>query len=605
MQRSPRVAKREALPVNFQILSGKSAKSPVCPVLTTTLNNVQIIRTLDPEFLEPFVSAGRLFEACNLTIIDGLVQFDLRLPFYDTDLGMGLFTDIWLPLNRCRRIAQKLGVFDQLSTLLDWSSRKAYTLDDRTANELVHNWRMQDIADEIYSTREMLATDLKTPPQVLPGGIQVRTQINREDYWTGPPVVNTVRTHLILWSVRCYERHVHEETTDDGEDYCDRYWETYEGLLGMLATICGPSFPTADTFNDKVFLVGGKEISRDEAKEGTLLGQMITAKVISRAVQGIGMVGVRDEKFKPNDFGAPRQRSKSIAASATSGTLDGTPLKQTSFPNETSPKVPGIFPRSPDPQANDAATSSQQGGSLAQDSDAAGPSSMTVELLRRVDAMTSKVSRMEGAEEVYRRRLRKVGLLEKQNAKMAEKLEIMERKLHGRARTTSKSKPSLDLESPDEDLDAEDDETMDEVAARRPRRDIRRNTPAMQGNGFIGDLGDETNPPDSDTPEDDVFDDGFEREKLSTLRRRKGANNVERDVAYSTARGWLPGGFWGFAGKETSPKPRSRRNKRSASSLLSGPSPEEQLSSQGFPYTSIIILVVSLLWLTAFTMFAQ
>lgn len=48
---------------------------------------ISVYRVLDPEHREPFVSAGRLFAACAVSPVQGLLRFKLVKPEYDCTLG--------------------------------------------------------------------------------------------------------------------------------------------------------------------------------------------------------------------------------------------------------------------------------------------------------------------------------------------------------------------------------------------------------------------------------------------------------------------------------------------------------------------------------------
>ncbi|GAA5969044.1 hypothetical protein JCM3765_005277 [Sporobolomyces pararoseus] len=139
--------------------------------------SIEIFRTLDPEPREPYVSLGRIFLACGLTQVEGLLKFKLERPDYDCTLGgIAPFYDIWVPLRDARDIAKELGVINQLAGLLEWETRKAYSVEDKEEGGITHNWKIASdrIAPQDYSTQQMLSVSF---PRIhlLPPNSQVRT----------------------------------------------------------------------------------------------------------------------------------------------------------------------------------------------------------------------------------------------------------------------------------------------------------------------------------------------------------------------------------------------------------------------------------------------
>lgn len=112
-----------------------------------------------PPRREPFVSLGRLFLACSVTPLEGLLRFKLDSLTYDISLGglapsqsrysstslhashsCGSHTvlDIWVPLKTARDVANSLGRLDELAALLDWQTRRAWSVEDKEEGGLVH-----------------------------------------------------------------------------------------------------------------------------------------------------------------------------------------------------------------------------------------------------------------------------------------------------------------------------------------------------------------------------------------------------------------------------------------------------------------------------------
>ncbi|KAK4701734.1 hypothetical protein P7C70_g4492, partial [Phenoliferia sp. Uapishka_3] len=139
---------------------------------------VQVVRILDPEHREPFISLSRIFHACDVSPEEGLVRFELRKPAYDSSLGgLAPFIDIWVTLLEARKVAEELEVIDQLSALLEWETRSAWSVEDKEeGGGIVHNWKISSdrIDPSRYSTSAMLSTPF---PRIhlLPVNSQVRT----------------------------------------------------------------------------------------------------------------------------------------------------------------------------------------------------------------------------------------------------------------------------------------------------------------------------------------------------------------------------------------------------------------------------------------------
>ncbi|GAA5999262.1 uncharacterized protein JCM10292_001711 [Rhodotorula paludigena] len=126
---------------------------------------------------EPFVSLARLFLACSLSPVEGLLRFELDNIGYSTTLGgLAPVFDLWVPLSIARDVADELDRLDELAALLEWETRQAYSVEDKEEGGLVHNWKIgADWLDpQDYSTASMLSTSFPRI-QLLPSGTQVRT----------------------------------------------------------------------------------------------------------------------------------------------------------------------------------------------------------------------------------------------------------------------------------------------------------------------------------------------------------------------------------------------------------------------------------------------
>ncbi|GAA5950093.1 hypothetical protein JCM21900_004595 [Sporobolomyces salmonicolor] len=162
---------------------------------------------------EPFVSLARIFLACGITPIEGLLRFGLERPTYDFTLGgIAPFSDLWVSLKVAREVAKELGVLDELAGLLEWETRRAWSVEDKEESGIVHNWKIASdrIAPQDYSTQSMLST---TFPRLslLPSGAQVRTLLPPTSTFPiyGAPSPSTTlsassaglpATHVALWA---------------------------------------------------------------------------------------------------------------------------------------------------------------------------------------------------------------------------------------------------------------------------------------------------------------------------------------------------------------------------------------------------------------------
>lgn len=140
--------------------------------VTARASGVTIIRVLDPEFREPFISFGALCEACGETSTEGLIRFAKLLcrpvlPVPQTPAtdavsdspmtspssspvsstiplssspgasivevslaGLEPCTELWVPLAVARKVAATYGALEPLALLLSWNTRHAWSLDE-------------------------------------------------------------------------------------------------------------------------------------------------------------------------------------------------------------------------------------------------------------------------------------------------------------------------------------------------------------------------------------------------------------------------------------------------------------------------------------------
>ncbi|GAA5970469.1 hypothetical protein JCM8115_004424 [Rhodotorula mucilaginosa] len=175
--------------------------------------------------IKPFISLARILLACAITPIEALLRFPLVAEAYDTTLGgLAPFLDLWVPLQLAREVVLELGRLDELEALLDWDSRRAWTVEDREEEALLHNWRIptECLSPADYSTKTMLATTfdrmvllpptnqvrtLLPPPEEIPSYGQSNGTTDMEagsDY-------DQLWSKVVEWSVVEYERWNHRD----------------------------------------------------------------------------------------------------------------------------------------------------------------------------------------------------------------------------------------------------------------------------------------------------------------------------------------------------------------------------------------------------------
>ncbi|CAO3598733.1 unnamed protein product [Absidia cylindrospora] len=87
---------------------------------TMTLNQVEQQYHYQHQH-QHWISAGQLWKACGLTLIEGLFLFELASSQYHLDFLQPSFpyTDIWVPLGLARSMATTLGVIEDLAWFLN------------------------------------------------------------------------------------------------------------------------------------------------------------------------------------------------------------------------------------------------------------------------------------------------------------------------------------------------------------------------------------------------------------------------------------------------------------------------------------------------------
>lgn len=161
----------------------------------------------------------------------GLIRFNLLRSAFDVDLaGLAPFVDVWAPLADARRIADELGVLDALAGLLDWSTRRCWSVFDAEEDALLHkcampsvcgtdhrSWRLPptELAEAAYSTDAMLAASFSAVVPLGPDRPHLRTQRPAAPADTSvQPSWDTLWETLCQWSIMAYDLYLDE--ADDG-----------------------------------------------------------------------------------------------------------------------------------------------------------------------------------------------------------------------------------------------------------------------------------------------------------------------------------------------------------------------------------------------------
>jgi hypothetical protein len=128
------------LPVSFVLYPSKRTNQALCPCLVVNHCNISVIRILDPEHQQPYISLDSIFLLANKSIPLGILTHNLDREAGDYDLtlaGLEPREALWVPLKIARRVAEELDLLRPLSLLLDWKTRHIWTLDEGESG-LIH-----------------------------------------------------------------------------------------------------------------------------------------------------------------------------------------------------------------------------------------------------------------------------------------------------------------------------------------------------------------------------------------------------------------------------------------------------------------------------------
>ncbi|CEH16017.1 hypothetical protein CBOM_05893 [Ceraceosorus bombacis] len=224
---------RRPLPLRFLLLPSNRPGGKLCPSLCVHINGHVIVRIMDPEHSEPFVSLAAILHSAGLTVAEGLLRFGLRRDRMDFDMtlaGLEPWDEIWVPLATARRVAESLNILEPLASLLSWSTRHVWSLDEGSSG-LVHNWRVpSSVLDPgTYSTASLTASEFAVV-EPLAAGQMIRTLVSPEQRRSAmlnynPPRsaepvtlrqadARAVNQQLVRWSVQRLETFLSAQEED-------------------------------------------------------------------------------------------------------------------------------------------------------------------------------------------------------------------------------------------------------------------------------------------------------------------------------------------------------------------------------------------------------
>ncbi|SPO21935.1 uncharacterized protein UTRI_01922_B [Ustilago trichophora] len=185
-----RLEARRPAPLRFSLHLSRRPNASLCPCLEVDLASPSsshtfytVTRILDPEHRTPYITLSPILFAANLTLISGLLRFNLSPTSFDLSLaGLEPWDDLWIGLPLARHIASQLGLASALAAILDGKSSTAWSLDEFEEG-LSHNWRVpQQFVDAAsYSTDAITDPKLRfAAVQMLPAGQQIKTLISGE-----------------------------------------------------------------------------------------------------------------------------------------------------------------------------------------------------------------------------------------------------------------------------------------------------------------------------------------------------------------------------------------------------------------------------------------
>lgn len=246
------------LPLRFALLLSRRPNASLCPCLQVDLpsrdRTFTVTRILDPEHRVPYITLSPIFLAANLTIVQGLLKFEVSPTEFDLSLaGLEPWDDIWISLPLARSIAAQLDLLPALSGILDAKTSTAWSLDEGTEG-LSHNWRVpqQWVDAASYSTDAITRPGLRFGRvEMMPRGQVIKTLVSAEmridiGRATGETrKKKAFRLHqcLVRWSSRVYRVWVEVRSLlDEGQgetEEGERWREVIRDLAGVVVPPSG------------------------------------------------------------------------------------------------------------------------------------------------------------------------------------------------------------------------------------------------------------------------------------------------------------------------------------------------------------------------------
>ncbi|TKY87140.1 hypothetical protein EX895_003817 [Sporisorium graminicola] len=176
---------RRPVPLRFALHLSRRPNAALCPCLQADLPAATgcftVTRILDPEHRVPYITLSPILHAAGLTLVQGLLRFQLSSSSFDLSLaGLEPWDDLWISLPLARSIATELGLAAPLTAILDTRSAPAWSLDELEQG-ISHNWRIpQQWVDSASYSTDAITQVAFDRVQLLPRGQQIKTLVSSE-----------------------------------------------------------------------------------------------------------------------------------------------------------------------------------------------------------------------------------------------------------------------------------------------------------------------------------------------------------------------------------------------------------------------------------------
>ncbi|KAI8972759.1 hypothetical protein BDB01DRAFT_809178 [Pilobolus umbonatus] len=247
------------------------------------LNEIPIYRLIHYDFERHHISAGQLFKACGLTLIEGFFLFEIKLTEFEVDflIPQFPFCDIWISVEQARAIAVSFGVEDELALLLSEGLDECYSTDNMNRNEIMHNWSVPSIPNLQYSTRALLEATFDVVEILSPTNRKIRTQISRSKQ-PGMVMKDRAAAGIVRWQVWAYEQFLQKNNNNEDEvvstlDRSGAVWDSLQGILSDLQTLGrGGQVNPVRVLSDTM-MVGNMPLKKDYLGHSLYLQQLYIA----------------------------------------------------------------------------------------------------------------------------------------------------------------------------------------------------------------------------------------------------------------------------------------------------------------------------------------